>query len=59
VQCLSTLKVTLDVVTYQSKKVHIDAMKATCVPGPAIGSGATGLAHVIIVWQLTCTDFDA
>jgi hypothetical protein len=57
VQSLGTLKMTLDTVTYQAKKVHIDGVIATCVPGPATGAGAAGLAHVVFVWKLTLTEF--
>ena len=44
-------------VAYDFRDVHVDNAEGTVFPGPAVGNGATGTAHVVARFILSPTDF--
>jgi len=44
-------------VEYTNRNVHVEAVRATIFPGPAVGEGATGTAHLVILFSLMPTEF--
>lgn len=56
---LVTVKLDISGVSYSFQNVHVEAVGATVFPGPAVGNGATGTAHIVAVWSLVPTDFAA
>ena len=56
---LVRLQVALSGVTYAFRDAHVEGVMATAFPGPAVGEGATGAAHLVVVWSLIPTNFNA
>lgn len=54
---LVTLSVDVDGTNYRFKQIHVDSVRVVAFPGPAVGSGATGTAHLVATFILTPTDF--
>jgi hypothetical protein len=56
---LVTLYLTINGSNFYFSDVHVDAVRAVVVSGPVVAVGSTGgLAHLMIEWSLTMTDFD-
>lgn len=56
---LVRLQVTLSGITYAFRDAHVEGVAATVFPGPAVGEGATGAAHLVVVWTIIPTNFNA
>lgn len=54
---LVNLNVDISGTNYQFNRVHVDSVRAVAFPGPAVGAGATGTAHLVAIFILTPTDF--
>jgi len=54
---LVNLSLDIDSVNYRFRQVHVDSVRAVAFPGPAVGAGATGTAHLVAIFILTPTDF--
>lgn len=55
---LVRLQVTLSGNTYAFRDAHVEGVAATAFPGPAVGEGATGTAHLVVVWTIVPTNFN-
>jgi len=56
---LVRLQLTLSGITYAFRDAHVEGVVATAFPGPAVGEGATGAAHLVVIWTITPTNFNA
>lgn len=54
---LVNLSIDIDGVNYRFRQVHVDSVLAVAFPGPAVGNGATGTAHLVATFILTPTSF--
>jgi hypothetical protein len=54
---LVRLEQSIDVASYATKDAHVEAVEATAFPGPAVGNGATGTAHLVATWVIVPTEF--
>ena len=55
---LARLQITLGGTPYAFRDAHIEAVQATAFPGPAVGEGATGLAHLTVFWTIIPTNYN-
>lgn len=55
---LVRLEVTLSGVTYAFRDAHVEGVLATAFPGPAVGEGASGTAHLVALWNIIPTNFN-
>lgn len=55
---LARLQITLSGNAYNFRDVHVEAVMATVFPGPAVGEGASGQAHLVVLWTLIPTNYD-
>lgn len=56
---LARLQVTLAGNAYNFRDVHVEGVLATAFPGPAVGEGASGQAHLTVLWTLIPTNYNA
>lgn len=43
--------------SYAIINAHVEAVEAIAFPGPAVGNGATGTAHLLTTWSIVPTEF--
>lgn len=56
---LVRLQTTLGGNPYAFRDAHVEDVQATAFPGPAVGEGATGQAHVVAVFTIVPTNYNA
>jgi hypothetical protein len=56
---LVRLQLTLGGSPYAFRDAHVEDVQATAFPGPAVGEGATGTAHLVVLWTIVPTNFNA
>lgn len=56
---LVRLQLTLAGSPYSFRDAHVADVQATAFPGPAVGEGASGAAHLVVVWTIIPTAYDS